>query len=44
MTYYVFSIVTIFRTWACHVMYVESLSKILISQDILLDFRKSHKI
>ena len=40
--YYVFSIVTIFQ--ACHLMYVESLPKTFMSEDILLDFRKSYKI
>ena len=40
--YYVLSIVTIFQ--ACHLMYVESLPKTFMSQDILLDFRKSHEI
>ena len=40
--YYVLSIVTIFQ--ACHLMYVESLPKTFMSQDILLDFRKSYKI
>ena len=40
--YYVLSIVTILQ--ACHLMYVESLPKTFMSQDILLDFRKSYKI
>ena len=40
--YYVLSIVTIFQ--ACHLMYVESLPKTFMSQDILLDLRKSYKI
>ena len=40
--YYVPSIVTIFQ--ACHLMYVERLPKTFMSQDILLDFRKSYKI
>ena len=40
--YYVLPIVTIFQ--ACHLMYVESLPKTFMSQDILLDFRKSYKI
>ena len=40
--YYVLSIVTIFQ--ACHLIYVESLPKTFMSQDILLDFRKSYKI
>ena len=41
--YYVLSTVTIFQ--ACHLMYdVESLPKTFMSQDILLDLRKSYKI
>ena len=40
--YYVLSIVTIFQ--ACHLMYVERLPKTFMSQDILVDFRKSYKI
>ena len=40
--YYVLSIVTIFQ--ACHLMYVESLPKTFLLQDILLDFRKSYRI
>ena len=40
--YYVLSSVTIFEAY--HLIYVESLPKTFLSQDILLDLRKSYKI
>ena len=40
----VFLIVTTFKIWACHVMCVYKLAKNFISQDTLLNFRKSHQI
>ena len=43
MTSYVFSIVTTFQLWACHVTCVDKLSKIFIPLDALLNFRKVTK-
>ena len=43
MTSYVVSIVTTFQTWAWHVTCVDKLSKIFISADALLNFRKVSK-
>ena len=44
MNSYVISIVTTFQIWACHVTCVDKLSKLLISADALLSFRKSDQI
>ena len=41
---FVFSIVTAFQIWACQVTCVNKLVKNFISQDTLLNFRKSHQI
>ena len=41
---FVFFIVTTFQIWACHVKCVYKLAKNFISQDTLLNFRKSHQI
>ena len=43
MTSYVFSIVTTFHIWACHVACVDKLSKIFMSSDALLIFSKVTK-
>ena len=43
MASFVFSIVTTFQIWACHVTCVYKLSKNFISRDILLNFRKVTK-
>ena len=44
MPSYIFSIVITFQIWTCHVTCVDKLSKIFISSDTLLNFRKSHQI
>ena len=40
MTSCVFSIVTTFHIWACHLTCVDKLSNIFISSDALLNFRE----
>ena len=44
MASFVFSIITTFHVWACHVTCVYKLAKNCISWDTLLNFRKSHQI
>ena len=43
MTSYLSSIVTVFQIWACHVTCAVKLSKVVMSSDTLLNFRKVTK-
>ena len=44
MASFIFFIVTTFQIWACHVTRVYKLAKNFMSQDTLLNVRKSHEI
>ena len=44
MVSFVFSIVTTFQIWVCHVTCVYKLHENFVSRDTLLNFRKSHQI